>query len=247
MRTTLLAAASLPLTFGTVAFAQQSASISLTGLRIQNANPQNRTSAPSTISPADRYTVAFSADTRVRGVGGALGSLFPTPVTIDQVLQRFDPTADFPETTLVENCAGTHPFVLASTTFSQSTTVTVVIPLTVNFSATFRSEIDANNVAGFSITSPVLTVSPAIVQPGYSEFTAGTITFSRTPRTPCESIDFNNNGVFPEDQDVIDFFSVLSGAECATCSCIDFNANAVYPEDQDVIDFFTVLSGGQCS
>jgi hypothetical protein len=30
----------------------------------------------------------------------------------------------------------------------------------------------------------------------------------------CNDIDFNNNGVFPEDQDVIDFFNVLSGGTC---------------------------------
>jgi hypothetical protein len=30
----------------------------------------------------------------------------------------------------------------------------------------------------------------------------------------CDPIDFNNNGVFPEDQDVIDFFNVLAGATC---------------------------------
>jgi hypothetical protein len=65
----------------------------------------------------------------------------------------------------------------------------------------------------------------------------------------CDSIDFNRNDVFPEDQDVIDFFNVLSGAPCpysGPCD-IDFNNNAVFPEDQDVIDFFTVLSGGPCS
>ncbi|HLP83294.1 MAG TPA: M1 family aminopeptidase [Phycisphaerales bacterium] len=31
---------------------------------------------------------------------------------------------------------------------------------------------------------------------------------------PCTDIDFNNNGVFPEDQDVIDFFNVLAGGTC---------------------------------
>jgi hypothetical protein len=62
----------------------------------------------------------------------------------------------------------------------------------------------------------------------------------------CDGIDFNNNGVFPEDQDVIDFFNVLSGAECTPCSDIDFNNNGVFPEDQDVIDFFDVLAGGTC-
>jgi aminopeptidase N len=63
---------------------------------------------------------------------------------------------------------------------------------------------------------------------------------------PCTDIDFNNNGVFPEDQDVIDFFNVLAGSSCPTCDTIDFNGNNVFPEDQDVIDFFTVLAGGSC-
>jgi hypothetical protein len=69
------------------------------------------------------------------------------------------------------------------------------------------------------------------------------------PASGCDSIDFNNNTVFPEDQDVIDFFTVLAGGECSpgnTCNDIDFNNNNVFPEDQDVIDFFNVLAGGTC-
>ena len=62
----------------------------------------------------------------------------------------------------------------------------------------------------------------------------------------CDSIDFNANGVYPEDQDVIDFLNVLAGATCATCNDIDFNNNGVYPEDGDVMDFFYVLAGGAC-
>jgi hypothetical protein len=64
----------------------------------------------------------------------------------------------------------------------------------------------------------------------------------------CDTIDFNGNGVFPEDQDVIDFFNVLAGAACPTGTCqdIDFNNNGVFPEDRDVTDFFNVLAGGQC-
>ncbi|GDX98291.1 hypothetical protein LBMAG48_06950 [Phycisphaerae bacterium] len=68
----------------------------------------------------------------------------------------------------------------------------------------------------------------------------------------CDDIDFNNNGVFPEDQDVIDFFDVLAGGTPATCDAIagcndiDFNNNGVFPEDQDVVDFFNVLAGGTC-
>ncbi|HLP85355.1 MAG TPA: hypothetical protein VK157_13480, partial [Phycisphaerales bacterium] len=43
--------------------------------------------------------------------------------------------------------------------------------------------------------------------------------------TACDTIDFNQNGVFPEDQDVVDFFNVLAGGECSTCNDIDFNNN----------------------
>jgi len=65
----------------------------------------------------------------------------------------------------------------------------------------------------------------------------------------CDDIDFNNNTVFPEDTDVIDFFNVLAGGPCSpgnTCNDIDFNNNSVFPEDADVIDFFNVLAGGNC-
>jgi hypothetical protein len=71
----------------------------------------------------------------------------------------------------------------------------------------------------------------------------------RISRAGCDDIDFNNNTVYPEDQDVIDFFTVLSGGACSpgnTCNDIDFNNNDVYPEDQDVMDFFNVLAGGEC-
>ena len=62
----------------------------------------------------------------------------------------------------------------------------------------------------------------------------------------CDDIDFNNNAVFPEDADVIEFFNVLAGADCPACNDIDFNNNGVFPEEQDVIDFFNVLAGGVC-
>ncbi|MFN5945493.1 MAG: hypothetical protein ACK46I_10465, partial [Phycisphaerae bacterium] len=63
----------------------------------------------------------------------------------------------------------------------------------------------------------------------------------------CDPIDFNNNQVFPEDQDVIDFFAAITSEPCATCSDIDFNNNQVFPEDQDVLDFLNVLAGDACS
>jgi hypothetical protein len=64
----------------------------------------------------------------------------------------------------------------------------------------------------------------------------------------CDSVDFNGNGVFPEDQDIIDFFDVLAGAPCptGTCNDVDFNNNQVFPEDQDIIDFLNTLAGADC-
>jgi hypothetical protein len=62
----------------------------------------------------------------------------------------------------------------------------------------------------------------------------------------CDDIDFNNNEVFPEDQDIVDYLDVLAGGSCPACNDIDFNNNGVFPEDQDVIDFFNVLAGGTC-
>jgi hypothetical protein len=62
----------------------------------------------------------------------------------------------------------------------------------------------------------------------------------------CDSIDFNRNGVFPEDQDILDFFNVLAGGVCEGCGDVDFNNNDVFPEDADILDFFYVLAGGFC-
>jgi hypothetical protein len=68
------------------------------------------------------------------------------------------------------------------------------------------------------------------------------------PVALCDSIDFNANGLFPEDQDLVDFFSVFAGGACSTGTCgdIDFNNNGLFPEDADVIAFLRVLAGGTC-
>ncbi len=82
-----------------------------------------------------------------------------------------------------------------------------------------------------------------------SAFSLNTTAVPEGAVSGCDDIDFNNNDAFPEDQDVIDFFTVLAGGECSagnTCNDIDFNNNGAFPEDQDVIDFFNVLAGGTC-
>lgn len=89
--------------------------------------------------------------------------------------------------------------------------------------------------------------------PGFAFSSVGQLTFfCGSMGCGCDSIDFNRDGVFPDDQDVADFFNVLAGGSCPTAdvslpACdIDFNNNGVFPEDQDVLDFFNVLSGGSC-
>ncbi len=87
---------------------------------------------------------------------------------------------------------------------------------------------------------------------GSLSITSGYLFSAGSAPIACDSIDFNNNGVFPEDQDVVDFFDVLAGGQPETCDqtlgCndLDFNNNGVFPEDQDVVDFFNVLAGGTC-
>ena len=63
----------------------------------------------------------------------------------------------------------------------------------------------------------------------------------------CADLDFNNDGVFPSDQDTTDFANVLAGADCPTCDSIDFNGDGVFPDDADFTDWLAVLAGGPCS
>ncbi len=70
------------------------------------------------------------------------------------------------------------------------------------------------------------------------------VVMAALPQT-CDSMDFNRNGVYPEDQDVIDFFDVFAGSFCGTCGDLDFN-NDFVSNDQDVMDFLGVLAGSAC-
>ncbi len=64
----------------------------------------------------------------------------------------------------------------------------------------------------------------------------------------CDSIDFNGDGLFPDDTDLIDFLSVLAGGPCSTnlCNDIDFNNDGLFPDDLDLLTFLLVLAGGRC-
>jgi lysophospholipase L1-like esterase len=69
----------------------------------------------------------------------------------------------------------------------------------------------------------------------------------------CNDMDFNNDNIFPTDQDVIEFFNVLAGAPCSTavgegpgCDSVDFDRNTIYPDDADITAFLNVLAGAPC-
>jgi hypothetical protein len=232
----LALATSLAVAPACFAQAGETVSVSLVGLRIQNGQSPSRSSAPNIINPANNYTVTF-ANVQARGTSGLLGLLFPSATPIQQILQTFDPNAVWVDTAEVPNPSAAHPFLLGERASSGSSGG-------VTGSLTLRSEITAANFFTFSVTN--VSLQPAILV-GALEFTSGTVTVTRNPIT-CGDIDFNGDGLFPDDQDLIDFLNVLAGGTCSTPSCgtIDFNGDGLFPDDEDLIDFLNVLAGGTC-
>ncbi len=70
------------------------------------------------------------------------------------------------------------------------------------------------------------------------------------PTEGCDSIDFNNDGLFPSDDDLVSFLTVLAGGSCGAtlgdCNDIDFNNDGLFPSDDDLIAYLRVLAGGNC-
>ncbi|MFO0831410.1 MAG: serine hydrolase [Phycisphaerales bacterium] len=74
------------------------------------------------------------------------------------------------------------------------------------------------------------------------------LTVNPPPPPTCDDIDFNNDGLFPDTQDIDDFLSVFSGGPCGSgmCADIDFNNDGLFPDTQDIDAFLSVFSGGAC-
>jgi hypothetical protein len=66
--------------------------------------------------------------------------------------------------------------------------------------------------------------------------------------TLCDSVDFNQDGLFPDTADVDDFLSVFGGGPCSTgmCADTDFNNDGLFPDTEDLELLLTVFSGGAC-
>ncbi len=65
---------------------------------------------------------------------------------------------------------------------------------------------------------------------------------------PCDTVDFNGDGLFPDTTDIDDFLSVFSGGPCSTgtCSDTDFNNDGLFPDTADIDALLSVFSGGPC-
>jgi hypothetical protein len=67
----------------------------------------------------------------------------------------------------------------------------------------------------------------------------------------CDSLDFNQDGLFPDSQDLDDFIAVLGGGPAAcsnfpSCADIDFNNDGLFPDSTDLDLFIVRLAGGPC-
>jgi hypothetical protein len=79
----------------------------------------------------------------------------------------------------------------------------------------------------------------------------GTFQWARNnlPGTPpCTDFDFNNDGLFPDTQDIGDLAAVFAGGACPTASCdsVDFNGDRLFPDTEDIADCLAVFAGGSC-
>jgi hypothetical protein len=68
---------------------------------------------------------------------------------------------------------------------------------------------------------------------------------------PCDDVDFNNDGIFPDGQDLADFVEVFGAGPCPSasplgCNDIDFNNDGVFPDFGDVVAFVVSFGGGTC-
>ncbi len=113
---------------------------------------------------------------------------------------------------------------------------------------------NGGNISG--ATSPTLTINPVGAGDAGSyncvvtNFCGGRPSDSATLDVgpTCDTIDFNNDGLFPDTADIDDFLSVFSGGPCSTGTCndIDFNNDGLFPDTADIDALLSVFSGGTC-
>lgn len=98
----------------------------------------------------------------------------------------------------------------------------------------------------FTASGPTVTLRFASNNTGNHGIVLDGISIAAVPM--CDSIDFNNDGLFPDTADIDDFLSVFSGGPCSTGTCgdIDFNNDGLFPDTLDIDSLLSVFSGGAC-
>ncbi|MFO0832477.1 MAG: CHRD domain-containing protein [Phycisphaerales bacterium] len=125
-----------------------------------------------------------------------------------------------------------------------------------------RNGTSLSNGGDFSgVTTPTLTINPVnagdagdydcVVTNFCGSNTSGSASLTVNVGPTCDSIDFNNDGLFPDTADIDDFLSVFSGGPCSTdptpgCGDIDFNNDGLFPDTTDIDSLLSVFSGGPC-
>jgi hypothetical protein len=66
------------------------------------------------------------------------------------------------------------------------------------------------------------------------------------PGVGCDTIDFNGDGIFPDNQDIVDFLEAFAGNACATCGDLDINNDAIFPDNGDIVKFVELFAGAPC-
>jgi hypothetical protein len=194
------------------ALAQQSVTIDLTGVRIQHNLGQSRSSAPATISPAHLYD--YEIDGMVRGQGGVLGTMYPNPTPLADVMEALSPGSSDGLTGAAYNCDGTHPFGLSGYTTSGST---VLLGITVTYGMTLSVGIDAADHAFFTLTNVVL--SPSLLV-GSLIFTSGEATVTRRADFCYANCDGSTVAPVLNVDDFLCFInSFATGDPYANCDC----------------------------
>jgi endonuclease/exonuclease/phosphatase family metal-dependent hydrolase len=73
-----------------------------------------------------------------------------------------------------------------------------------------------------------------------------TLLVTINPWPGCNDIDFNNDTIFPDTQDVVDFIDAFAGSPCPACDPLDFNNDGVFPDNADITTFLGVFAGSSC-
>jgi hypothetical protein len=196
---------------GGAASAQQSVAIDLTNVRIQHGLAQSRSSAPNTISPAKRYH--YVVDGMVRGTGGILGTMFPSPVPLAQAMETLSPGSSESLSGFTDNCPGTHPVGVSGVEFSGAQ---LLLGINVTYGMTLATGIDASDVAYFSLTNVVL--SPSLLV-GSLVFTSGSATLTRVYVCPANCDESTVAPVLNIDDFTCFINKFALGDPRANCDC----------------------------